>query len=328
MTVPETLVAALVAGLVGSTHCLGMCGGIAAALGMATAGEGAAVSRAFGHALVYNAARVGSYALAGALAGGLGMALGRAVHAPSMTVGLRVLTGLVLVAIGLQIAFNLRLLRPLETAGFGIWQRIAPAAAGLVRRRDLAGALGLGALWGWLPCGLVYGMLLAAAGTGGPLNGSHGRLRPWHHAGHGGYGRAGRQAASSAPVSGFPAGRGTGGRVPRTADGGMAVGDDIAWRGTLAALTSGGSGLDLNPCNRKTARRNLGPGEVFECVKLPPTHFVIHNRQVVGCRLFGRLVFTRRVPETIGRSRTVGHGHNSRTLQMHGHTEEKCDAQL
>lgn len=169
---PESLLAALIAGLVGSTHCLGMCGGIAAAIGMSTAGEGTGAARALAHALVYNLARVASYSAAGAVAGGIGLALGQAVHAPAMVLALRSVTGLVLVAIGLQVAFNLRLLRPLETAGFRIWKRIAPTAGGLARRNDLVGALGLGALWGWLPCGLVYGMLLAAAGSGGPVSGA------------------------------------------------------------------------------------------------------------------------------------------------------------
>lgn len=38
-------------------------------------------------------------------------------------------------------------------------------------RRPLA-ALGLGALWGWLPCGLVYSMLLTASVSGGALGGA------------------------------------------------------------------------------------------------------------------------------------------------------------
>lgn len=169
---PESLAAALLAGLVGSTHCLGMCGGIAAALGAGTAGGEARAGRALGYALVYNLARVGSYAVAGAIAGSAGLALGGVIHSTALVLVLRSLTGLVLVAIGLQVAFNLRLLRPLESAGFRIWQRLAPAAGGLMRRRDLMGALGLGALWGWLPCGLVYGMLLGAAGAGGPVAGA------------------------------------------------------------------------------------------------------------------------------------------------------------
>ena len=169
---PVTLSAALVAGLVGSSHCLGMCGGIAAALGMGTAGEHAGPGRALGYALVYNAGRILSYTVAGAIAAGIGLALGQGLHAPATTLVLRVLTGVVLVAIGLQVALNLRLLRPLETAGMRIWRRLAPLARHLMTRRGIAGTLAIGALWGWLPCGLVYGMLLAAATTADPLSGA------------------------------------------------------------------------------------------------------------------------------------------------------------
>ena len=169
---PVTLSAALVAGLVGSSHCLGMCGGIAAALGAGIGRPGTGPLGALGHALVYNAGRIASYALAGAIAGGIGLGLGQALHAPAAALVLRVLTGLVLVAIGLQVACNLRLLRPLESAGMHAWRRVAPLARSLMGRRDITGALALGALWGWLPCGLVYGMLLAAAAAGGPASGA------------------------------------------------------------------------------------------------------------------------------------------------------------
>ena len=171
---PITLTAALVAGLVGSSHCMGMCGGISAALGMATAGHRtgrAGAGRAFGYALVYNGGRIASYTIAGAVAGAIGLAFGQALHAPAAAFVLRILTGTILVAIGLQVAFNLRLLRPLESAGMQVWRHIAPLARGMMARRGVLGALGLGALWGWLPCGLVYGMLLAAAATGDPVSG-------------------------------------------------------------------------------------------------------------------------------------------------------------
>lgn len=164
-----TLAAALLAGLAGSAHCLGMCGGIAASLGLGTAGERAGVLRGLGHALVYNAGRVVSYTVAGALVGSVGLLAGGALQAPGTGVVLRALTGGVLVAIGLQVAFGLRLLQPLERAGLRLWTRLAPLARGLMRRRGGLAALGLGALWGWLPCGLVYAMLLAALATGDPL---------------------------------------------------------------------------------------------------------------------------------------------------------------
>lgn len=163
MTLTETgLAAALLGGLVGSVHCLGMCGGIAGALGMAGGGRPAM-------ALSYSAGRIASYAVAGAIAGAIGAGL-----AGAMGVGpwLRLVMGAVLVLLGLQVAVNLRLLAPLEAAGARLWQRLSPVARRFVPPRHAGQALALGALWGWLPCGLVYGMLAAAAGTGGAAEGA------------------------------------------------------------------------------------------------------------------------------------------------------------
>jgi uncharacterized protein len=156
------LLAALLGGLVGSVHCVGMCGGIAGALGVAGGGRAS-------FALAYSAGRIGSYAAAGAVAGAVGAGL---AGAAGIGPWLRLLMGLVLVLLGLQVALNLRLLAPLEAAGAGLWRRLAPAARHFVPPRHAGQALALGALWGWLPCGLVYGMLAAAAGSGGALDGA------------------------------------------------------------------------------------------------------------------------------------------------------------
>ncbi len=134
-------------------------------------GRASRAGRALGYALIYNTGRIASYAVAGLLAGSIGLAFGEAIHAPATLFVLRVLTGVVLAAIGLQVAFNLRLLRPLETMGMRVWRHIAPLARHLMSRSGFAATLALGALWGWLPCGLVYGMLLAAAATGDPFTG-------------------------------------------------------------------------------------------------------------------------------------------------------------
>ncbi|MCS4503181.1 hypothetical protein KBTX_03647 [wastewater metagenome] len=167
-----TLIGALLAGLVGSTHCLGMCGGIASALGMGVAPERRTPWRLFGYALAYNAGRVTSYAVAGAIAGGVGLWLASLISLGAWTSGLRVAMGLVMAAIGVQVAFNWRLLAPLERSGMRVWARIAPLARGLMPVRSPGKALLLGGLWGWLPCGLVYGMLVAAALAGGAADGA------------------------------------------------------------------------------------------------------------------------------------------------------------
>src|SRR5215469_4977490 len=98
-----TVLAAFVAGLLGSTHCLGMCGGIATALGTA------ARPRRPGHAwqaLLYNFGRIISYGTAGAIAGALGGAAGLAFAISGWSEILRLATAVIVVVIGLDIALG------------------------------------------------------------------------------------------------------------------------------------------------------------------------------------------------------------------------------
>lgn len=163
MTMSETgLLAALLGGLVGSVHCLGMCGGIAGALGMAGGSRP-------GMAVSYSVGRIASYSVAGAFVGAVGAGLAGPI---GLGPWLRLLMGVVLLLLGLQVAINLRVLAPLEAAGAKLWQRLAPVARRFVPPRHAGQALALGALWGWLPCGLVYGMLAASAGAGGAAEGA------------------------------------------------------------------------------------------------------------------------------------------------------------
>jgi len=162
------LAAAFGAGLLGSAHCLGMCAGIS---GLFAAGATvASIKTQLPLAIAYNVGRVLSYAFLGVAVAALG---GAAVGAiPSLTGPVRLASGLLIVIIGLQVAFNWRLLTPLEKVGAVIWNRLAPHAKGLIPATSIASAAGLGLIWGWLPCGLVYGALLLAATTADPARGS------------------------------------------------------------------------------------------------------------------------------------------------------------
>jgi sulfite exporter TauE/SafE len=169
-----SLGAALIAGLAGSGHCLGMCGGVAGALAMrarTTHAGGVSESRV-ALALAYNLARISSYALAGTLAGLLGRTLLRAVDVAPLSIALRVAAGLIMVAAGGRLLFGWRLLDPIEAAGAGLWRRLAPWTNRGVHRAGLTGAIGLGLAWGWLPCGLTYSMLLLAATTASVTQGA------------------------------------------------------------------------------------------------------------------------------------------------------------
>ncbi|WP_308368240.1 MULTISPECIES: sulfite exporter TauE/SafE family protein [unclassified Microbulbifer] len=153
------LAAALAIGFLGSSHCIGMCGGIAGALGMAVPGRRPAWSQLIG----YSAGRLGSYALMGALAGALGAAILPALGP------LRLVAGLMLVAMALYIAGIWRGLVWLERGGAYLWRYLQPLSAKLLPVRSAGSAVALGSLWGWLPCGLVYSALTFALAQGGSL---------------------------------------------------------------------------------------------------------------------------------------------------------------
>ena len=165
-----SLVAAAVAGLAASGHCLGMCGGIAGALAMRR--PQATFGTKLGFALAYNLSRIASYAAAGALAGLLGRTLLAAVDVAPLSIAFRVLAGLIMLAAAARLLFGWRLLDPLESAGAGLWRRVAPWAGRQGRAGGLGGAVWLGLAWGWLPCGMTYSMLLLATTTASAATGA------------------------------------------------------------------------------------------------------------------------------------------------------------
>ena len=97
-----SLLTALLAGLLGGVHCVGMCGGIVAAFSFRADGS----TPPFRLHLAYNLGRVSSYVLFGALAGALGASLKLAEFMPVQTV-LYVLAQVVMILLGLYLAgFN------------------------------------------------------------------------------------------------------------------------------------------------------------------------------------------------------------------------------
>lgn len=152
-----------VVGLLSALHCLGMCGGIVGALTFSLPARArASAPLLLAYLLAYNLGRVLSYALAGAAFGWLG-AVVLAVDDGGWAVWLlRMLAAAVTVAIGLYIAGWLPALAAVERMGEPVWRRLEPFGSALLPVRTPWRALLYGAVWGWLPCGLVYAMLIAA----------------------------------------------------------------------------------------------------------------------------------------------------------------------
>lgn len=154
------LVSALILGLLGGGHCIGMCGGLMGALTLAIPPEQRA--RRFRLLIAYNLGRILSYTTAGLLIGLAGWAV---ASSPAAMV-LRVIAALLLITMGLYLAGWWSGLTRIEALGRGLWRHIQPVASKLLPVSTLPRALLLGTLWGWLPCGLVYSTLLWAASQG------------------------------------------------------------------------------------------------------------------------------------------------------------------
>ena len=160
---PAVLSTAFLAGLLGSGHCFGMCGGIAAGLGAMSRG------RAVIPALQFNLARLASYAVLGFIAAAV---LGGVSVLLPIGRWLRLLTALMILMIGFKFLFNFRGIEYIERGGAVLWKKIMPFALEAGNRQDWTGRLLLGFCWGFLPCGLVYAVLMTAASTANPVSGA------------------------------------------------------------------------------------------------------------------------------------------------------------
>jgi len=180
-----TMLSAFLLGLGGVAHCAGMCGGIVTALARRGRGDASArpvfvslskrttapaspgLHTGLGLQVVYNMGRVGSYTAAGAMAGAIGSAAWFASNVLPIQQIAFVMASLMLIATGLHLAGVPVLSRWLEALGARAWRLIEPAAKASLRGQPgLGGAFIAGAFWGWVPCGMVYGVLTAALVSG------------------------------------------------------------------------------------------------------------------------------------------------------------------
>lgn len=149
---------AFLMGLAGAGHCLAMCGGIASAIG---------VKRHWAQVIWYNAGRMLSYIVLGALVGAaVGFVVPDSAH--SLMV-LRWIAVAFLLALGLYFTGWWPFLVHLEKAAKPLWQQVKKLSP--QRQQGGWSSLLAGMVWGWLPCGLVYSALSYAALTGNAVGG-------------------------------------------------------------------------------------------------------------------------------------------------------------
>jgi len=179
------LFSAFIIGLLGSGHCIAMCGGITTMLTSALPpsnkyqeqqisvnNQNIVIRENNKKTLVfcYNLGRIASYTFIGAIVGLTGSIAAKNIGMP--LAGLRMFSAIFIILLGLYIGQWLMWLNRIETIGKYLWQYISPFSSKVIPVNSPIKALTLGAVWGWLPCGLVYSTLTWSLASGSILSGA------------------------------------------------------------------------------------------------------------------------------------------------------------
>ena len=172
-------------GILVSLHCVGMCGGFVALVSMSPSlspiSAGGSASAAAGASwqrlilpqqLVFNAGRIASYTLLGALAGALGSFSSLLSRTGRIQAMLMVGAGILMIGTGLALAGLMQHWSPFKPKAATPQAWLARGFQHVTRLPRPARALPLGALLGFLPCGLIYAMLGKAASSGSAASGA------------------------------------------------------------------------------------------------------------------------------------------------------------
>jgi len=165
--------AAFLVGLTGGVHCIGMCGGIVTALTPVAAPScQQSDGQRFIILLGYNLGRITSYSLAGALVGGLGASIFSLTELNYSRQIMLLIAACFMLALGLYLAGVWHGITYLERYGKYLWRYIEPLSRPFIPATNLAKAIPLGFFWGWLPCAMVYTILMWAVSAGSAQQGA------------------------------------------------------------------------------------------------------------------------------------------------------------
>lgn len=154
-------------GFFGGTHCVGMCGGLSSAFALQLPPH---LNR-LGLIVLLNLGRISSYVLIGLIVGLVGQIGISLDDTRWLQNGLYIAANILLLLLGLYLAGLSTAATQIERIGRPIWKRLNPILNRLLPIKSVPACFGVGMLWGWLPCGLVYSASLYALGSGNAVQG-------------------------------------------------------------------------------------------------------------------------------------------------------------
>lgn len=155
-------------GLLGSMHCIGMCGGFVAMYSLKMPADGPSLP----YHVLYNVGRTTTYAVIGGVMGFIGSLAQTAAALHGFRGGVLLFAGAMMVLMGLNIAGVLGRRGMFEDAGITELPVFRKTLQRILKFESAWGALMLGLLLGFLPCGLLYPVFMNAAASGGFLSGA------------------------------------------------------------------------------------------------------------------------------------------------------------
>ena len=154
-------------GFFGGTQCVGMCGGLSSAFALQLPPH---LNR-LGLIVLLNLGRISSYVLIGLIVGLVGQIGISLDDTRWLQNGLYIAANILLLLLGLYLAGLSTAATQIERIGRPIWKRLNPILNRLLPIKSVPACFGVGMLWGWLPCGLVYSASLYALGSGNAVQG-------------------------------------------------------------------------------------------------------------------------------------------------------------
>lgn len=176
MPVTSIEYSALIAFFVGfasTLHCLGMCGGIAGGLSASLPLQVRSEKRRyFSFLMTYNLGRIISYGIGGGLVGGFSHTVLQYFNPGPVHLFIHITTTMILALMALYLMGLFPKFSSLQYLGKPLWKYLEPLGRKLLPVKTLPRAFSFGVVWGWLPCGLVYSMLVLSLASGSVIYGA------------------------------------------------------------------------------------------------------------------------------------------------------------
>lgn len=154
---------AILTGILSSTHCIGMCGGVVIFLSISSNNN-----KNFYY--IYNFGRIISYFTIGIVSGIIGILINDFFN--KILLFLKLISNLAIINIGIYIIYNSKTLLFLEKLGFIAWNKIYKYINLFFPIKNVLQAIIIGFIWGFIPCGIVYNVLIWTINCGSIIKSS------------------------------------------------------------------------------------------------------------------------------------------------------------